>query len=152
MMSSLVEILPDTRRKWLFKKLERIMDRIERNDLPMIITQVYLFGSFLKGKEHPKDIDILIIYDSNQTAERYEYVDQRGERRWRMWDLRTSPARLRGLLKKNSERTVDLSICPTLEAFQTDLSYEMDMCLSIWTTEDRDWRGKLVSHFQSMRE
>lgn len=151
-MLSVSDILPDARRKWLFKKLERIMERIEAGDLPMAIIEVYLFGSFLKEKEFPKDIDILLIYDSNITAEMHEYVDYKGDRHWRMWDLRTSPSRLRGQLKKNSERTVDINICPTLEAFQSDLAYEMDTWLSIWTSRDRNWRDKLASYFTSTKE
>ena len=151
-MKSLEDLLPDARRKWLFSKLERIMHRIEQGDLPMVISEVYLFGSFLKDEEFPKDIDILVLYDTNKTAEMYEHTDSSGRTHWMMWDLRTSPSRLRGRLKKNSERSVDLNICPTLEAFQNDLEYEMDMWLSIWTPEDRDWRGRLFNHFLSMRE
>ena len=150
-MPDLAELLPDDRRRWLLRKLERVMDIVENEELPMVIREVYLFGSFLKEKEYPKDIDILLIYDSIKTGELYEYVDRRGERRWRMWDLRTSPSRLRGRLKKNSERTLDLNICPTLEAFQRDLVFEMDVWLKIWTWENRDWRRKLANHFLDMK-
>jgi hypothetical protein len=151
-MRSLKDILPDDRRRWLLSKLERIMDRIEEGDLPMALSEVYLFGSFLKNEEFPKDIDILLLYDSNKTAEMYEHTDISGKTRWMMWDLRTSPSRLRGCLKKNSERSVDLNICPTLEAFQNDLEYEMDIWLSIWTPEDRDWKARLFNHFLSTME
>jgi len=142
----------DNRRRWLLRKLDRVMTRIDQGDLPMSIVKVYLFGSFLKGKEFPKDIDILLIYDSNLTAEMYEHVDRRGRQSWRMWDMRTSPSRLRGMLKSNSERSVDLNICPSLEAFQRDLEYEMDLWIGIWEPEDRDWRGKLEAHFKAQME
>lgn len=146
------ELLLDDRRRWLFEKLERIMNRIEAGDLPMSIVEVYLFGSFLKETEYPKDIDILLIYDSNRTAEMYEYVDNKGKVKWRMWDLRTSPSRLRGMLKSNAERTLDVNICPTLETFQRDLKFEMNTWLSIWTPDDRNWRNKLARFFKARRE
>ncbi len=125
------------------------MAQIEKGRLPMHIMEIYLFGSFLKKKERPTDIDILLIYDPNRTAEMYEYVDRKGRGAWRMWDLRTSPARLRGMLKFNAERSVDINICPSLKAFQTDLEYDMDVWLKIWRTDDRDWKSKLIDYFTS---
>jgi len=146
-MENVEEVLPGKRRKWLFKKLERIMNRIENFELPMYISEVYLFGSFLKEKDSPTDIDIILIYDSNKTAEMYEVVDSKGNLKWKMWDLRRSPSRLRGMLKYNSERTVHLNIVPSLQAFQKDLEYEMDVWLKIWDVNDRDWHGKLIKYF-----
>lgn len=136
------------RRRWLFAKLERIMAVVDQGDLPMAIKEVFLFGGFLRNKRDPTDIDILLIYDSDETLRMYEAVSRKGERHWRFWDMRKSPSRLRGMLKGNSERSVDLNICPSLEEFQRDLAFRMDVSLSIWTPEDRDWRAKLVSHFE----
>jgi DNA polymerase/3'-5' exonuclease PolX len=126
------------------------MNRIEADDLPMYIHEVYLFGSFLRSKEYPKDIDILLIYDSDKTAELYEVRSPTGEIKWRIWEMRRSPARLRGVLKANSERSVDINICPTLKAFQMDLAYEMDTWLKIWDREDDNWRAKLLRHFDDL--
>jgi hypothetical protein len=151
-MTQMLTLLLDERRRWLLQKLERVMSRIEKGGLPMSIVEVYLFGSFLKEKGYPRDIDILLIYDSTKTAEMYEYFDRQGKKRWGMWGLGMSPSRLRGMLKSNAETTVDINICPSLEAFQVDLEYEMDTWLSIWKPQDRDWRGKLVGHFRRQRE
>jgi len=145
------EKMPPSRRwRWLYGKLERIMDRIEKGGLPMHISEVYLFGSFLKGKDRPKDIDILLVYDPDKTAELYETLDPIGEIGWKLWEMRRSPSRLRGLLKANSERSVDINICPTLQAFQLDLAYRMDTWLKIWDLDDRDWRGRLLRHFADL--
>ena len=135
------------RRDWLYKKLERVMDTIENEDLPMYIKEVYVFGSFLKGKESPRDIDIVLIYDTDLTTKKHETISKKGIPRWKMWELRKSPSRLRGRLKENAENTIDLTICPSLEEFQRDLTRELDLCLRIWSVEDRDWRSNLRNHF-----
>jgi hypothetical protein len=131
------------RRDWLYRKLEKVMDTIENEDLPMHIKEVYVFGSFLKGKESPRDVDIVLIYDSNLTTKKYETIGKKGIPRWKMWELRKSPSKLRGRLKENAENTIDLTICPSIEEFQRDLTKELDLCLRIWSVEDRDWRSNL---------
>ncbi|MDD1769992.1 MAG: nucleotidyltransferase domain-containing protein [Methanomassiliicoccales archaeon] len=136
----------EPRRTRLFEKLERVMDRLDRGELPMVITEVYVFGSFLRNKPRPRDLDLLLIYDSDATLKMYEATDEKGAH-WRIWQMRRSPAKLRGCLKKNAEKTVDISICPSLEEYAKDLLYPMDVCLKIWTADDRDWRGKLREHF-----
>jgi len=136
---------------WLYRKLERLMNEIETQDLPMHIKEVYLFGSFIKGKSDPKDVDILLIYDSDKTATKYETRGRRGDKRWRMWELSKSPSRLRGRLKRNSERTVDLTICPSVEEFQRDLTRKLDLCLRIWSSDDRDWRTNLNKYLMEVK-
>lgn len=116
------------------------------DDLPMHIREVYLFGSFLTEKDDPTDLDLLLLYDPDLTAEKYTVEDERGTH-WKMGELARSPSRLRGRLKRNSERSVDLSICPSLEAFQRDLEHEMTLYLCLWTREERDWRDKLNAYF-----
>jgi hypothetical protein len=135
------------KRAWLYKKLERVMDRLDGNDLPMYITDVYLFGSFLGAKTEPNDLDLLLLYDSNRTSELYEVREWGKDPHWCMRELRRSPARLRRSLKKNAERSVDISICPSLEEFQRDLAYPLPIYLRIWTRSDRNWRSKLACHF-----
>lgn len=124
------------------------MRRVDHGHLPMVIKEVYLFGGFLRQKAAPTDIDILLIYDSDATLQMYETVGRKGDRHWRFWDVRRSPSRLRGRLKRNGERSVDINICPSLEEFQRDLAYDMDVWLRIWTPEQRDWRASLLSHFE----
>lgn len=138
--------LRPSRRSWLYEKLERVMGQIENEELPMSIKEVHLFGSFLKGKEEPKDIDIVLIYDSEGTVRKYEEVGRNGSKHWRFWDLRRAPSRLRGQLKENAERTVDLTICPSLEEFKRDLTKDLDICLRIWSVDDGDWRSKVREH------
>lgn len=137
------------RRDWLYKKLERVMDTIENEDLPMYIKDVYVFGSFLKEKESPRDIDLVLIYDSDLTTKKHETIGKKGIPRWKMLELRKSPSKLRGCLKKNAENTIDLTICPSLEEFQRDLTRELDLCLRIWSVEDRDWRSNLRNHLMT---
>ena len=139
------------RRRFLYSKLVRIMERVDQGHLPMVIKEVYLFGGFLRNKAAPTDIDILLIYDSDATLQMYEAVGARGDPHWRFWEVRKSPSRLRGRLKRNAERTVDINICPSLEEFQRDLAYSMDVWLSIWTPESRDWRATLLDHFERSR-
>jgi hypothetical protein len=139
------------RRRILYSKLVRIMDKVDKGHLPMVIKEVYLFGGFLRNKVAPTDIDILLIYDSDATLQMYEAVGEKGDRHWRFWEVRKSPSRLRGLLKRNAERTVDINICPSLEEFQRDLEYSMDLWLRIWTPESRDWRAELLDHFERIR-
>lgn len=136
------------RRNWLFRKLERIMGKVAVGRLPMVITEVYLFGSFLRLKESPADIDILLIYDSDRTLQMYETMGRKGDLHWRFWDVRKSPSRLRGMLKKNAERSVDINICPSLKEFQRNLAYAMDTYLRIWSTDDCNWHSTLKAYFQ----
>jgi len=139
------------RRKWLYNKLVKIMDRVENDDLPMIIKEVYLFGGFLRNKAEPSDIDILLIYDSDKTLRKYETGGKKGNSHWRFWEVRKAPSRLRALLKKNAERSVDINICPSLEEFQKDLAYEMDAYLCIWSLSDRNWKSKLIYYFRKLQ-
>jgi hypothetical protein len=136
---------------WLYKKLERLMNEIETQDLPMHIKEVYIFGSFIKGKSDPKDVDLLLIYDSEETARKYETRERDGGIHWRMWELSKSPSRLRGRLKRNAERTIDLTICPSVEEFQRDLTRELDLCLRIWSIDDRDWRSNLDKYLMKVK-
>lgn len=148
-MDEFLDILKGPRRKVLGKKLARIMDLIEEGDLPMFIEEVYLFGSFLTKKSLPQDLDILLIYDSNRTAEKYTEVEPDGEKHWNMEELRKAPSRLRRCLKENVER-IDICICPSLEMYQKDLEYRMTNYLRIWSRDDRDWESKLIRHFQEI--
>ena len=134
------------RRRWLYKKLVRVMARVERGHLPMAIKEVYLFGGFLRNKERPRDIDILLIYDSDQTLKMYEATGKSGDVHWRLWEMRRSPSHLRHALKKNAERSVDINICPSLDEYQKDLLFPMDPVLLIWTPMRRDWRSTLSTY------
>jgi hypothetical protein len=139
----------EPRRQWLYRKLERMMARLESGDLPMVINEVYVFGSFLRAKPSPRDLDLLLIYDPDATLKMYETVDDKGPH-WMLWQMSRSPSRLRGCLKRNGERTLDISICPSLEEYSRDLEYPMDVCLKIWSRSDHDWRGKLSDHFSKV--
>jgi hypothetical protein len=136
------------RRRWLYKKLVRVMDKVDQGHLPMAIKEVYLFGGFLRNKERPKDIDLLLIYDSDQTLKMYEAVGKKGDVRWRLWELRRSPSHLRHELKQNGERSVDINICPSLEEYQRELLFPMDPVLLIWTPNRKDWRSTLATYLQ----
>jgi hypothetical protein len=136
------------RRRWLYKKLVRVMEKVDHGHLPMVIKEVYLFGGFLRNKDRPKDIDLLLIYDSEQTLKMYEAKGRKGDSHWRLWELRRSPSHLRHALKQNAERSVDINICPSLEEYQKDLLFPMDPVLLIWTPENKDWRSTLATYFQ----
>jgi predicted nucleotidyltransferase len=136
------------RRRWLYRKLVRIMDRVDKGNLPMAIKEVYIFGGFLRNKERPKDIDLLLVYDSDLTLRMYEAVGRKGDLHWRLWEMRRSPSHLRHALKENAERSVDINISPSLEEYQRDLIFPVDPVLLIWTPESRDWRSMLSSYFQ----
>jgi hypothetical protein len=123
------------------------MTRIDGDQLPMHIIEVYLFGSFLLDKIRPNDIDLLLVYSSDLTLRLYEAGGETPEAHWRMRDLRRSPARLRGCLKHNGELSVDISICSSIEEFQRDLVYPMPLYLQIWSRDDGNWRSKLFCHF-----
>ncbi len=148
-MEEFLEVLKGARRKVLGKKLARIMGRIEEGELPMFVEEVYLFGSFLTEKTSPQDLDILLIYDSNRTAERYTEVEPDGEEHWNMEELRRAPSRLRDCLKEDGEQ-IDICICPNLDMYQKDLEYRMTNYLRIWSRDDRDWKDKLVRHFREI--
>jgi len=136
------------RRRWLYRKLVHVMDKVDTGHLPMAIKEVYLFGGFLRNKERPKDIDVLLIYDSDETLKMYEVMGRKGDVHWRLWELRRSPSHLRHALKENAERSVDISICPSLEEYQKDLLFPMDPVLRVWTRQERDWRSVLSTYFQ----
>ncbi len=136
------------RRRWLYKKLVRVMDRVDHGHLPMAIKEVHLFGGFLRNKDHPKDIDLLLIYDSDLTLKMYEMVGAKGDVHWRLWEMRRSPSHLRHALKQNAERSIDINICPSLEEYQRDLLFPMDPVLLIWTPESPDWRSALANYFE----
>lgn len=67
----------------MFGKLERIIGKVDEGRLPMVIAEVYLFGSFLRLKGSPADIDILLIYDSDRKLQMYETRGGNGDLHWR---------------------------------------------------------------------
>lgn len=135
------------RRRWLYRKLVHVMDKVDQGHLPMAIKEVYVFGGFLRNKDTPKDIDLLLIYDSDETLRMYEAVGRKGDVHWRLWEMRRSPSHLRRALKENAERSVDINLCPSLEEYQRDLLFPMDPVLRIWSVEERDWRSVLTGYF-----
>jgi len=54
------------KRKTLLRSLEIIVERINKEDLPVQIKEIYVFGSFIRGKEKPHDLDIVMISDWDQ--------------------------------------------------------------------------------------
>jgi predicted nucleotidyltransferase len=53
------------RRQFLFQRLQTIIQRLRATQE---VKQIYLFGSFLTGKDSPNDIDLLIVMNSTFTT------------------------------------------------------------------------------------
>jgi predicted nucleotidyltransferase len=111
--------------------------RVERDrDLPLDIKEVYIFGSFVRGKEEPDDLDLIMVHNelspkqAELTAGAIEdhgtYLDKQ----------------MNGRLKSNSEN-IDVVYGTSLEAVIQLLKVKPSTIEKIWSKDDRDWREKL---------
>jgi hypothetical protein len=60
----------DMKRETLLRNLGIIVERINAEDLPVQVKEIYVFGSFIRGKEKPHDLDIVIISDWDQAKKK----------------------------------------------------------------------------------
>ena len=47
----------------LINKLQKAMNDIDKTTLPAEITKIYAFGSILREKENPHDLDLIVLYE-----------------------------------------------------------------------------------------
>ncbi len=94
----------------LLSKLERIINIIERErDLPLDIKEVYTFGSFVRGKEEPGDLDLIMVH-SELSPKQAELTARAIEGHGTSLDQQ-----MNGRLKSNSEN-IDVVYGTSLEA------------------------------------
>ncbi len=67
MMEPAIEYTP--RQKSLLDKLVEACKKIETIDLPIQIDEVHIFGSFIRGKAAPKDLDVMLIEGNRSEPE-----------------------------------------------------------------------------------
>lgn len=105
-------------RRIVEKIVKRVIRHEERKELkygldkcrilPITVSEVYIFGSYLKGKEQPNDVDIIIIhYKMNGYEEEYFWrSDEQG-----YFSIDTAVKKLtRGIPKENINVLVGTSI------------------------------------------
>jgi hypothetical protein len=64
-----------SRQKSLLKRLSKICDRTLNEQLPIVVEEIWGFGSFLRGKERPGDIDLVIKYSKEvQSFEIFKHL------------------------------------------------------------------------------
>jgi len=125
------------KREVLLSKLERVINIIERDrDLPLDIKEVYIFGSFVRGKEEPRDLDLIMVHnelDPKQAELTARSIEGHGT---------SLDQQMNGRLKSNSEN-IDLVYGTSLEAVIHLLKVKPSTIEKIWSKDDRDWREKL---------
>lgn len=121
----------------LIKKIERIINRIEiEEDLPLKIKEVYLFGSFLKGKREPDDVDIILVHEKlslEQAEENIQAIKGYGT---------TFEQKMNRRLKANAEK-MDIVYFTNIEYAKQVYPRIFEKYLRIWSTEDKNWKEKL---------
>ena len=55
------------KRQTLINNLKKVVNRVDQLDLPVTIQKIYGYGSLIRGKENPGDLDLILIY--NKTIE-----------------------------------------------------------------------------------
>lgn len=61
----------------LINKLQKIAENINNVDLPAEVTKIYAFGSILREKEDPNDIDLIVLHQMNpEQAARWEEFEK----------------------------------------------------------------------------
>ena len=125
------------KREVLLSKLERVIDIIERGrDLPLDIKEVYTFGSFVRGKEEPGDLDLIMVH-SELSPKQAELTSRAIEGHGTSLDQQ-----MNGRLKSNSEN-IDVVYGTSLEAVIHLLKVKPSTIEKIWSNDDRDWQEKL---------
>jgi predicted nucleotidyltransferase len=125
------------KREVLLSKLERVINIIERDrDLPLDIKEVYIFGSFVRGKEEPGDLDLIMVH-SELGPKQAELTARAIEGHGTSLDQQ-----MNGRLKSNSEN-IDVVYGTSLEAVIHLLKVKPSTIEKIWSKDDRDWREKL---------
>jgi len=125
------------KREVLLSKLERVIDIIERDrDLPLDIKEVYTFRSFVRGKEEPGDLDLIMVH-GELSPKQAELTARAIEGHGTSLDQQ-----MNGRLKSNSEN-IDVVYGTSLEAVIHLLKVKPSTIEKIWSNDDRDWREKL---------
>src|SRR5690348_2687797 len=50
----------------LTQRLQQVCNKINHNVLPLEVNRVEAFGSYIRGKQNPNDIDLIVYYNDNQ--------------------------------------------------------------------------------------
>jgi predicted nucleotidyltransferase len=125
-------------RQVLIAKLERIIETVENaKDLPLDVKEILVFGSFIRGKELPGDLDIIMVHE-DLTPEQLELTVKAIEGHGTSLERQ-----MNGRLKSNSE-TVDIIYGPNLEVAMSRMRVKSTIVESVWSKDDHNWKQKLA--------
>ena len=136
-MDSAPEVRVQLNHDILLTKLQGIINTVESaKDLPLDVKEIYVFGSLIRGKQRPSDLDLVMIHEE-LTSEQLELTVRAVE------GYGTSlEQRMNGRLKSNREN-VDIVYGASLEAVMSRMRVKPST-ERIWSKDDHDWRKKLT--------
>jgi predicted nucleotidyltransferase len=125
------------KRDILLTKLQQIINTVENaKDLLLDVNEIYVFGSFVRGKQQPSDLDLVMIHEE-LTPEQLEFTVRAVE------GYGTSlEQQMNGRLKSNREN-VDIIYGASLEAAMSRMRVKPTV-EKIWSKDDHDWGEKLA--------
>jgi len=132
------------------KKLERMLEAIEAGQVPVNVREFYVFGSYARGAPEPKDLDLLLFYDGDESLRDRIYRDLEAQGFSSLEIVRKGAQRFLTEIKRSLCRPgeqIDLGIerhDPSgSNRFRND-RIEQEKIL-LWSQEDHDWRTKLAA-------
>lgn len=121
----------------LLTKLEQIINTVENaKDLPLDVKEIYVFGSFIRGKQQPGDLDLVIIHQE-LTPEQTELTVRAVE------GYGTSLEQQMNARLKSNRESVDIIYGASLEGAMSRMRVKPS-AEKIWSKDDHDWREKLA--------
>jgi len=109
------------------EKILHIINIVEKEKLPLKINQIYLFGSFIEGKEEPNDIDMIFVFNKLTDKEVAQNVSL-------LMNGSSLSQKTRAKLKKNRE--------------DIDMIFETSLESAISSTKKNNFELDLLKFFQ----
>lgn len=134
------------------RRIERIVEAIEREAFPAKVKEFYVFGSYARGALHPGDLDLIVVHAAApELLEQFkaEMVNKHGENimHWPRggWPERKLDPLMRTVMRKPGEK-MDILLGTSMERInEMGDSIAKTHRVLIWSETDRDWRAKINS-------
>lgn len=125
----------------ILRRVARFYDKREMREgfdrcryFPLTLDSVYLFGSYLKGKEEPNDVDLIIIYDELDSWEEVwrTRCDMRGH-----WSVATAVKKLcKGIDKEKMSVLTGTDLNQVRRIFPEDKYVYIQEAYLLWSCFD----------------
>jgi len=123
------------KREFLLAELETVITKLETGrDFPLDVREVYVFGSFVLGKDEPEDLDLIMVH-GELTTEQWNQI-ARGE---------PSPDQELDRRLKSNSQNVEIVYGPSIDAIYSRWGWKPSRAVKIWSKGDRNWKEKLAA-------